>query len=137
MLAEYEDIRSRIAEAPQWFDSHGVPRYAAFHPKLSPNIYARQVVLLEIACQSCGERFRVEMHSCHMDQVMKRPTLIEAIEGEFIHYGDPPIHGDGCAGNTMNCEDLRVLEFWKRDRFDWVRVPELERDLPDLAEIDG
>jgi hypothetical protein len=29
----------------------------------------------------------------------------------------------------MNCDDIRVLEFWQRDRFDWERVPALEISL--------
>lgn len=48
--------------------------------------------------------------------------------GSF-HYGDAPSHchgADGCAGNTMNIESIRVLEFWQREGQDWVRHPEYE-----------
>ena len=33
------------------------------------------------------------------------------------------------AGPTMNSVPRRVLEFWRNDRFDWERVPELEIDI--------
>jgi len=42
-----------------------------------------------------------------------------------LHYGDPPRHG--CVGDTMNCDDLEVLEVWHRPAFgDFERHPELE-----------
>lgn len=33
-----------------------------------------------------------------------------------LHYGDPPRHSCGGAGETMNVDDLRIVEFWKRSR---------------------
>jgi hypothetical protein len=33
MLQHYEDILSRIAEPPRWFDEQGVPRYCEFAPE--------------------------------------------------------------------------------------------------------
>jgi DNA-directed RNA polymerase subunit RPC12/RpoP len=130
MNASFEDIRSRISEPPSWFDSNGTPRYGDFHPDLRPDIYAHEVALLEIACQSCGERFLVEEHSSTLDAFGKAGSLRNRIVKGTIHYGDPPRHGN-CAGETMNCEDLRILQFWQLNEFEWERVSELEIALPD------
>ena len=40
MLPNYEDILSRIAEPPRWFDEQGVPRYCEFAPHRIANIYS-------------------------------------------------------------------------------------------------
>jgi hypothetical protein len=131
MKASYDDIRSRISEAPKWFDSNGVPRYDQFDPRLCPNIYADEVLLLRIACQACGERFSVEMHCDHLRRIMRpeRKAFSEqTTAGSIPHFGDPPRHG-GCSGETMNCEDLRVEEFWQRNeatRREWTRRADLE-----------
>ena len=117
MKHTFDDITSRITEQPSWYDSNGTPRYGAFAPDQCPNIYADAVVLLRIECQACGRRFNVEMHS-HWYAQLAHPKK--------LHYGDPPAHG--CVGDTMNCEDLEVLEVWRKDRerYEWVRHPELE-----------
>ncbi len=84
MLEGYEDILSRISEPPIWYDQNGVPRYAKFHPNMCPNIYADKVVLAQIACQECGEKFLVEMHaSIWSDR--------DASDPRKWHYGDPPL----------------------------------------------
>ena len=115
MNANYEDIISRIAESPRWYDANGTPRYDDFHPRYCPNIYSDQVILLRIACQACGEEFDVEMHAGFFEELNPRK----------VHYGDPPRHD--CMGDTMNCEDLEVLQVWQRVGFDeWKRYPELE-----------
>jgi hypothetical protein len=114
MHENYEDITSRIAEPPTWYDQNGTPRYGPFHPKRCPNIYADQVALLEIACQRCGQTFQVEIHS----------SIFEELHPQKAHYGDPPIHD--CVGDTMNCEDLAVLQVWHRFEGEWIRRPELE-----------
>ena len=54
MDRNYLDISSRIAEAPTWFDECAVPRYCQFYPQYMANIYAREGVLVEIACQFCA-----------------------------------------------------------------------------------
>lgn len=118
MKARFEDILNRISDPPTWWDQNGTPRYGPFHPDLCPNIYAHKVALLKIACQECGREFLVEMH----DGIWG---------GEFhpkkLHYGDPPIHAECMAGNTMNCEDLEVLEVWEKSSMrEWQRRPELE-----------
>lgn len=117
MKAYYQDILLRISEEPKWYDQNGVPRFDEFHPKYCPNIYTRQVFLLNIACQACSKEFRVEMHS----------NWWEPIEyPRELHYGDPPIHS--CVGDSMNCEDLEILEAWSHPHglSDWKRITEQE-----------
>src|SRR3989304_6539495 len=112
----YEDIISRIPEPPSWWDQNGTPRYGKFHPSACPDIYSNEVVLLGIACQDCAREFEVEMHS----------SLWSTFHPVKLHYGDPPRHG--CVGDTMNCEDLAVLQVWHRpyETHEWERRPELE-----------
>jgi hypothetical protein len=90
---------------------------------MCPNIYSNQVVLLRIACQYCGTRFDVEMHSDFFAPI-KHPKK--------LHYGDPPRHGCDGAGDTMNCDDIAVLEVWHREGIgDWVRLMDLEGLMDD------
>ena len=118
MHSNYEDILSRIQENPTWFDQNGTPRYGPFRREMCPNIYSNQVVLLLIACQSCGERFKVEMHSDFFSPIRNPKKL---------HYGDPPVHDCAGGGYTMNCDDLAVIEVWCREGVgDWVRRLDLE-----------
>ena len=145
MHQNYPDIRERIAEEPTWFDRNGTPRYGAFHPSNSPNIYANEIALVEIACQDCGRRFLVEIQS---ESWFDRFELGNAIrrwikEGQNanhtpVHYGDPPAHG--CVGDTMNCEDLRIVEFWHRHGrpgADWKREMKFELCLESTEAHDG
>lgn len=136
MLSSFEDITSRIDEKPTWFDENGVPRYGEFHPSNSPNIYAEEVMLYRIACQVCPEKFLVEANWDRTKSILDKRVraLSERVKKHEIHFGDPPFHG--CAGATMNCLDLRVVQFWSRtnDTFEWVRLPHLE-GLP-LADAD-
>jgi hypothetical protein len=129
MLADYADIRRRIPEPPLWFDSDGVPRYDPFHPEMCPNIYADEVALFEIECQSCGERFLVEGHGDKMDYILRNRKPLSERVADWC-YGDPPRHGGvNCpAGDTMTSIPVRCVEFWRKSRtvFDWVRVPDLE-----------
>lgn len=129
MHHHYGDILERIAEPPSWWDENGTPRYGEFSPCSSPNIYADQVVLLQIRCQECGDQFRVEMNCGAMDRAYKRPTLEERVRDGSIHYGDPPAHG--CIGDTMNSIPERVLEFWSQPDplKDWTRAANLEVDI--------
>jgi hypothetical protein len=43
-------------------------------------------------------------------------------------YGDPPSHRhEGCtAGDTMNVESVRFVQFWERDAGGWRRRAEYE-----------
>jgi len=123
MHENYSDIRERIAEEPTWYDHNGTPRYGEFHPQQCPDIYAHQCVLLRIACQYCGEEFDVELCG---------GVFYPITNPSKLHYGDPPIHensnGEWCsAGNTMNCEDLAVLQVWDKPSCgEWERHTELE-----------
>jgi hypothetical protein len=126
MKHPYDDIRSRIAEAPAWFDQSGVPRYGAFVPRQSPNIYAEQVCLMEIACQRCEKRFRVELSSTFE---LSKGRLDQAIRNRDLRYGDPPNHR--CSGDSMTSIPLRVLEFWRKPApgEEFERVRDLEIDV--------
>lgn len=119
MKSNYQDILDRIPEEPKWHDQNGVPRYDKFHPGLCPDIYSNQVILLKISCQACCREFQVEIHG-NWYAPIRQPNK--------LHYGDPPRHG--CVGDSMNCEDLEVLQAWCRDASfatdDWKRMPELE-----------
>jgi hypothetical protein len=159
MHAGYEDILEATAgKVPLWWDAHGVPRFRPHHPRLASNIYASEVVLLRIACQCCLHEQLVQMTYSAMDAVHERInyewsllrrgdkldenkpaySLANAVRDGTIHYGDPPHHedrGEFChAGCTMNVWDLKVEEFWVRETWEWIRVPELEIVLPDGKE---
>jgi hypothetical protein len=134
MKHTYECIRSRIPEDPKWFDEDGVPRYDAFTPRLTANIYARQSCLLLIECQNCGQDFRVAMSWRTHEHAFggKSSDLATRVADGTIHYGDPPNIECCPAGPTMNSVPRKVLEFWRDDLTgvgDWQRVPELERDI--------
>ena len=136
MLPDYDDIRRRIPEQPKWFDNHGVPRYDEFKPDDVPNIYAREACLYLIRCQACHAKFKVSAHSDDYVRIIHKDiNLSDQITNKFLHYGDPPRHNDCAGGDTMNCEDIRVLEYWRKERFDWVRMPEFEITLADADEL--
>lgn len=84
MLNDYADIIERIPEPPLWWDEFGVPRYRAFAANRVGNVYAREAVLFEVACQACGRQFRVALSSG------KAPSIADAIRSKELHYGDPP-----------------------------------------------
>lgn len=132
MHHHYKDITDKLGE-PLWYDEYAVPRYNLFTPDQGADIYAHQIVLLRIACQSCGAKFRVAM-SWKVDYP-ERKDLKDAIKNKWIHYGDPPNSGCCNAGATMNCEELYVLQFWEKDEWcNWHRLPEYEVDLEDEDE---
>jgi len=118
MRRSYQDILSRIKDPPLWYDQDGTPRYAPFSFELCPDIYSHHVGLFRVCCQLCHKEFLVEMHANIFDHRIAAPPA-------KWHYGDPPIH-DCPAGNTMNCNDLAVVEFWVEDKFEWTRRPEFE-----------
>lgn len=127
MRASYEDLYELAGDRkPLWHDINGVPRFRPHHPKLAPNIYARECALVQIACQDCRRRIPVQFTSNLLDKT----TLRERIVGGAISYGDPPYHlndeGEYChCGCTMTSDALAVLEFWRRDE-EWERDPEVE-----------
>ena len=131
MNQEYHDITSRLGE-PIWYDECGVPRYDPFEPGMCNNIYANEAALLWIACQDCGKRFCVALST--MGWRRKRAGIARSIAERMIHYGDPPHHD--CIGDTMNCEDIRVLEYWHRGQdtgHEWVRDTDYEVDVREEA----
>lgn len=128
MKRYYEDILSRIAEPPTWFDRNGTPRYGEFRPSLVPNIYASEVVLFLIQCQACHREFRVAIEKARTD-IPKEDTLAGRIP--HLYYGDPP-NTDCCSvGPTMSSDSIQVLEYWVKENLKWVRKSEYEVDLAD------
>lgn len=138
MNNDYSDIRDQLGP-PIWWDEHAVPRYCEFSPRETANIYAHEVCLLVIQCQSCGYEFKVAMsqNAYGWNELIRAamPTLAEQIEHDTIHYGDPPNAGCCPSGATMNSIPIRVLQFWQRMTIppsrlpEWVSVPGLERSL--------
>jgi hypothetical protein len=129
MLRDYEDIRSRITDPILWWDDNGVPRYCEFDPSRC-GIYDAVAALIEVACQACGKGFLAAVTYDRrtlqeLGDAYQRPTPGHV--GSF-HYGDPPAHrSEGCAaGDTMNVESVRVLQFWEREAGEWRRRPEHE-----------
>ena len=135
MYPNYSDIRNRIDETPKWYTQHGVPRYESFTPDLASDIYATHVLLAVVYCQSCGERFYVEMVYSYFDadprlrmkRWLERENADRLIDWSF-HYGDPPAHG--CVGDTMNSLMQYVCQFWSRKDQEWVRHDEFEVKTP-------
>ena len=123
-MQSYPDIVSKLGQ-PLWYDEAGCPRYAPFKPRLCNNIYAHEAALVEIACQECGQRFQVAISRDSLDTWRIWASIAT---DQSLHYGDPPCF-DCVAGATMNCIDLRVLEYWYRDAetgYDWVRDEKFE-----------
>lgn len=112
MNPSYEDITSRIDEPPAWWQEGGVPRWGMFTPAQASSIYATELVLMEIECQTCETRFRVAM--CH-DLMANEPSIAQRIIAGTLHYGDPPNggHDETCgSGASMNSVPKQILEYW-------------------------
>lgn len=146
----FDDIISKLGE-PIWYDIAGFPRYCKFEPDKTSNIYATFAIYYEIGCQGCGRKFNVAASYSDFDMYEnflskkfikenedKKVAISELALPWFkeqtpeqlaniLHYGDPPAHG--CVGDTMNCYDLRILEFWYQDNHDWQRIESLETEL--------
>jgi len=144
MHHHYKDIIEAAGREPLWWDEHGVPRFVEFGVKQNANIYADEVVLLRIECQSCHAEFDVCMSSsfierCFQHHAWGHPvrTLAEQIVHSQIHYGDPPNSGCCGVGATMNSIPRQVLQYWTRDPngFELKSCPEYEVEItPDWAE---
>ena len=135
MNNHYADIRDRIPEPPKWWDEHAVPRYCAFAPGRQADSYADRVALVEIACQNCGERFLVAMSESVARSIFTDGyDLCLDITAGTLHYGDPPNIGCCPSGPSMNCNDLQVVEFWRREAGEWSRDPQYEVMLPDHSD---
>ncbi|HZR75382.1 hypothetical protein [Bradyrhizobium sp.] len=108
MYQRYDDIFSRITEAPHWFDEYAVPRYCEFTPSKLANIYAGEAALAEVTCQVCKHAFRVAFSRANWSS----GTIAEAIRSRTLDFGDPPNY---CCGNAdMSSEPRRVIEYWRR-----------------------
>jgi len=126
----FEDIISVMGK-PKWFEDHGFPRYCEFSPSEVCNIYAKEVVYFLIACQSCGTLFKVAISSSGYDSKYNPHSFKEHILNKAIGYGDPPNMKCCGAGPTMSSDNVKVLEFWERPHFDWIRNSKYEIDLYD------
>lgn len=125
MRHSYRDIRARIPERIQWYDSHGVPRYTPFTPDDCPDPYAVEVVLMEIACQHCDGRFNVEVHNGPVGDASR---LAKEVGSGRITYGEPPVHD--CPGDLLHSQPLRTLQFYmRRSGEEWKRETRLETTL--------
>ena len=134
MRHHYHDIRSRVPAEPLWWDEHAVPRYVAFGHDVVANIYAEEVVLALVTCQSCGHEFKVAFSQDAARRVHSGNTLRDLIHSKRLEYGDPPNIECCAAGNTMSSEPRRVLEYWiskmaTGEGLGWKRVPEHEVDI--------
>lgn len=137
MLPDFDDIIALTERRPDWYDAAGTPRYRDFTPDML-GVYDRFAVYAVIACQACRQMFRVgvgytheNLHAVLLGDEEHMLNTLESIAGGF-HYGDPPRHG-GCSGETMNCDDLRIIEAWEKSRGRWARV----RKLEGLIDADG
>ena len=126
----YEDIVEKLGE-PKWFDSLGYPRYCEFHPDNISNIYAREVVLLEIACQQCGKKFKVAINNSGYDCRYNKLSWTKEEDCKNLGYGDPPNMQCCGSGPSMISDSLQILEFWRQENLNWIRKPEFEVRLED------
>jgi hypothetical protein len=127
MNRDYRDLTYRLGE-PLWWDDQCVPRYDPFTPD-SLGVYDCLAGLLEIQCQVCPKTFKVAVsyQSYCLAELWNRSQGIGTFWSlpTLWHYGDPPAHlsptGSPCVGETMNCRDLQVLEFWaKKEPAEWT-----------------
>lgn len=135
MHVYYGDILEKISEEPQWWDECAVPRFCEFSPDKVADIYAREVALVLIECQSCGAPFKVAFSYGVRAYWKEEKSLEDCVREGRIHYGDPP-HYCCAAGPTMNSVPIRVLEFWKRHCGVNTRIPEREIELTPFWEKD-
>ena len=121
----YKDILSRISEQPKWFDEYAVPRYCDFEPNKCANIYTNECALVLIQCQACHHKFQV----CFSEKPFSYGKIWKRIQSKEMHYGDPP-NIECCAeGLAMTSESIRVLEYWKKVDYEWVRNSSFEINL--------
>lgn len=146
MLPDYTDIKALAASVghePDWYDAHGVPRYATFEPRML-GVYDHFAVLAKIGCQGCDETFLVGEGKGHMDVAWweddPRLPVLEDLAVNY-HYGDPPRHG-GCMGETMGSFAVEMVEVWTMEDYastineehrmpQWERVPKYEGVVSD------
>jgi hypothetical protein len=121
MKSHYADILALTDRPPTWWDEHGVPRYAEFHPTKCSDIYAKEAVLIGVRCQSCHAPFAVAITARAADKTIpaKQVMLCDQIAAKTLSYGDPP-NRDCCpAGPTMSSSPQMVLAYWRCEHFAW------------------
>jgi hypothetical protein len=140
MFHDYQDITSRIADPPKWWDERGVPRYNDFNPRQIADVYSQEAALVEIACATCQRRLQVSVSTIDDDPLARCGTpLGDRIRKGDLSYGEPPAHGECSSGTWTPAVELRVLEYWIRGHNsgawggDWKRDSALEVSLPGLA----
>lgn len=116
MLRDYADITSRIPEKPIWYDEQGVPRYEMFTPD-QLGIYDDLCCLQLIACQNCGEQFKVAHSTSKTWAWLHGNEPTTPAEIALSHYGDPPRHA--CVGDTMNVDLVEVIQVWQKKEMKW------------------
>jgi hypothetical protein len=129
MNPDFSDIIAAVGRPPLWYyDWSGVPRYVDFSPN-ELGVYDHYALLVEIACQSCGQRFLVGQGWPRYS--LAEPGYFYTLEGlaTGFHFGDPPLHG--CGGDSMNCVDIRIVEAWEKGPwtcrgYEWVRRSDVE-----------
>jgi hypothetical protein len=133
MYPLYKDIREKLG-APLWHDSHGVPRYAEFHPSLL-GVYDEYAVLFLVQCQSCHQVFPCAVgHSKHVfTSEMKVLKDVHEFIQDYVGWGDAPHHEDipQCAGTTMSTSVVKLLSVWEKNRH-WEQV-EITQSMTDLV----
>jgi hypothetical protein len=124
----FGDIIEKLGE-PLWWDEHAVPRYCEFSPDRLADIYAKECVLMLIACQNCGHRFKVAMSNHGYDRHYEPFSFLKNDIYKNLGFGDPPNNGCCGAGSSMTSDSIAILEFWVNDvntMYNWVRKPEYE-----------
>lgn len=134
MYPVYRDIREKLG-TPLWHDSHGVPRYAEFHPKFL-GIYDDYAALFYVQCQACSQLFPCASGTPKY-QFTKTPHVIENIENfldEYVGWGDAPWHDEDkqCSGTTMSTSIVKLLSVWERISGEWVQR-EITQSMTDLV----
>jgi hypothetical protein len=124
MLFDYSDIWGRISEKPLWW-FEGVPRYEPFHPRWLGGIEA---ALVQSKCQQCRADFFVGVCSPRHPHLSLKETMMR---GNTLWLSDPPRVFCCQGGHAMTSLAIQVLQFWSRDGIEWIRLPELERELSD------
>lgn len=127
MLPKYEDILALTDAKPSWWDEHGVPRFAPFHPRLL-GVHDEIGLLVILECAECGARLPVGVgYPLYDPDEGYKMTAGERIAGFF--RDDPPRHGCPGAGETMTANLVGVEQVWEFFQGAWVRLPVLENRI--------
>jgi hypothetical protein len=127
----YDDILTRIAEEPVWFDEHAVPRYCEFSPNKVANIYSNEAALVEVTCQHCRRLFRVAFSAAAKLSEWPAGPIGIKIREKTLHYGDPPNVRCCEAGPSTNSEPRKVIEYWREGDPAYTRVEAIGRTITD------